>query len=79
MTHRFMYPKVDPAPDSAPETGPDGPAGSADTHNDTVGGPSSHPPEEQERPVPETGRAAPRGSDRSPATPAPPEGTDARR
>jgi len=79
MTHRFMYPKVDPAPDSAPETGPGGPAGSADTHNDIVSGPPSGPPDEQERPVPETGRAAPLGSDRSPAPTARSEDADARR
>lgn len=68
MTHKFTYPKVTPAPDGAPETDSGGPAGPAGPHNDTAGGPPSRAAKEQERPAPETGRAAPlRADDASPA------------
>jgi hypothetical protein len=46
MTHEFMYPTVAPAPDTAPSTDSGDPAGSADTHNDTVSGPPARAPKE---------------------------------
>ena len=51
MTHEFMYPKVAPAPDTAPRTDSGGPAGSVAQRNDTVSGPPSRAPKEQERPA----------------------------
>ncbi len=66
MTHKFTYPKVTPAPDTAPETDSGGPAGPAGPHNDTAGGPPSRAAKEQERPAPETGRAAPLRADDAP-------------
>ena len=41
MTHQFMYPRVTPVPGSTPGADSGGPAGSAGTHDDTAGGPSS--------------------------------------